>query len=107
MYELDPEKPVPYVIPVESILGKLPVVPVRDFGSVPNGMRAQFPGALADRTPGARDGCPSGMSTHGRWAGPARYEQDARGAAARGADAAWRAGTAGPRWPGAPARLFT
>ena len=54
-------KPVLYVIPVESILGKLPVVPVGDFGSpgsVPNGMRKQCPDALADRTPGAGDGCP-------------------------------------------------
>jgi hypothetical protein len=58
LYELDPKKPVLYVVPVESILGKLPVVPVGDFGSVPNGMRAQFPNALADRTPGAGDGCP-------------------------------------------------
>ena len=49
-----------YVILVESILGKLPVVPVGDFGSVLNGMRrrTQFPDALADRTPGAGDGCP-------------------------------------------------
>ena len=58
LYELDPKMPVLYVVPVESILGKLPVVPVGDFGSVPNGMRAQFPNALADRTPGAGDGCP-------------------------------------------------
>ena len=58
LYELDPKKPVLYVIPVESILGKLPVVPVGDFGSVPNGMRKQCPDALADRTPGAGDGCP-------------------------------------------------
>ena len=58
LYELDPKKPVLYVVPVESIIGKLPVVPVGDFGSVPNGMRAQFPNALADRTPGAGDGCP-------------------------------------------------
>ena len=46
----------------DSILGKLPVVPVGDFGTVPHSMRAQiaaqFPGALADRTPGAGDGCP-------------------------------------------------
>jgi len=58
LYELDPKKPVLYVVPVESILGKLPVVPVGDFGTVPHGMRAQFPGALADRAPGAGDGCP-------------------------------------------------
>ena len=56
LYELDPKKPVLYLISVESILGKLPVVPVGDGGSVPNGMRTQFPDVLADRTPGAGDG---------------------------------------------------
>ena len=58
LYELDPKKPVLYVVPVESILGKLPVVPVGDFGTVPYVMRAQFSGALADRAPRAGDGCP-------------------------------------------------
>ena len=57
LYELDPKKPVLYVVPVESILGKLPVVPFGDLGTVPYGMRAQFPGATADRSPGAGDGC--------------------------------------------------
>ena len=56
--DICPKHMISYFIPVESILGKLPVVPVGDFGSVPNGMRAQFPCALADRTAGAGDGCP-------------------------------------------------
>ncbi len=47
-----------YVVPVESILGKLPVVPVGDFGTVHYHMRVHCPGALADRAPGAGDGCP-------------------------------------------------
>ena len=62
LYELDPKKPVLYVMPVLSILGKLPVVPVGESGAVPHSMCAQFPGALAvvvaDHTPGAGDGCP-------------------------------------------------
>jgi hypothetical protein len=33
LYELDYKKPVLYVIPIESILGKLPVVPVGDTGT--------------------------------------------------------------------------
>ena len=33
LFELDPKKPVLYVVPVESILGKLPV---GDFGTVPH-----------------------------------------------------------------------
>ena len=46
-----------YVVPVESILVKLPVVPVGDFGTVSHGMSAQLPGALADHTPVAGDSC--------------------------------------------------
>jgi hypothetical protein len=58
LLELDPKKPLLYIVHVESILGKLLVVPVGDFGTVPHGTRAQFPGAVADCTPGAGDGCP-------------------------------------------------
>ena len=58
LFELDPQKPVLYVVPVESIIGKLPVVPVGDFGTVPHGMRAHFPGAVPDGAPGSGDGCP-------------------------------------------------
>ena len=51
---LYPTKPIVFVVPVESILGKLPVIPVGEFGTVPDGMRAQFLGALTDRTAHAR-----------------------------------------------------
>ena len=40
-------------------------------------MRTQFPDALADRTPGAGDGCPvwyvNSWADIGLWAGPARH----------------------------------
>ena len=46
-----------WVVPVESIIGKVPVVPVGDTGTVPHGMGASFPGAYGDSRPGAGDGC--------------------------------------------------
>ena len=48
-----------YVLPVESILGKLPVVPVGDTGTIPYSMRqhaADFVGAAFDTREGAGDG---------------------------------------------------
>eukprot|EP00291_Cryptomonas_curvata_P013246 CAMPEP_0172178674 /NCGR_PEP_ID=MMETSP1050-20130122/16175_1 /TAXON_ID=233186 /ORGANISM="Cryptomonas curvata, Strain CCAP979/52" /LENGTH=137 /DNA_ID=CAMNT_0012851435 /DNA_START=17 /DNA_END=431 /DNA_ORIENTATION=+ len=57
VYELDYKKPILYVIPIQSILGKLPVVPVGDTGTIPHHMRNTFPGAPGDRRPGAGDGC--------------------------------------------------
>ena len=57
VYELDYKKPILYVIPVQSILGKLPVVPVGDTGTIPYHLRNTFPGAPGDRRPGAGDGC--------------------------------------------------
>jgi hypothetical protein len=36
VYELDYQKPILYVIPIQSILGKLPVVPVGDTGTIPS-----------------------------------------------------------------------
>ena len=51
MYELDYKKPILYVIPIDSILGKLPVVPVGDTGTIPHRLRNHFPGA-----PGAPGG---------------------------------------------------
>ena len=57
VYELDYKKPVLYVIPIESILGKLPVVPVGHTGTIPHHLRNVFPGAPGDRRPGAGDGC--------------------------------------------------
>ncbi len=57
LYELDYKKPILYFIPIESILGKLPVVPVGDTGTIPHCPRNLFPGAPDDRRPGSADGC--------------------------------------------------
>ena len=57
LYELDHRKPVLYVISVEHILGKLPLVPVGDTGTIPHHLSNLFPGAPGDRRPGAGDGC--------------------------------------------------
>ena len=57
VYELDHRKPVLYVIPIENIVGKLPVVPVGDTGTVSHHLRNLFPGAPGDRKPGSGDGC--------------------------------------------------
>ena len=35
LFELDPKNPIIYVLPIENILGKLPVVPVGDAGTIP------------------------------------------------------------------------
>ena len=39
MYERRVEKQVFYVLPIKSILGKLPVVPVGDTGAIPYSQR--------------------------------------------------------------------
>ena len=57
LHELDHRKPILYVIPVESILGKLPVVPVGDTGTIPHRLRNNFSWAPGDRRPGSGDGC--------------------------------------------------
>ncbi len=61
VYELDYKKPILYVVPIQSILGKLLVVtvPVGNTGTIPHHMRNTFPGAPgdSDRRPGAGDGC--------------------------------------------------
>ena len=54
VYELDYKKPVLYIMPIQSILGKLPVVPVGDTCTIQHHLRNTFPG---DRRPGAGDGC--------------------------------------------------
>ncbi len=69
VYELDYTKPILYVIPIQSILGKLPVVPVGDTGAIPYHLRNTFPGASGDRQLGAGDGCRCGSSTRGLWDG--------------------------------------
>ena len=54
------ENEVLYVIPVESILSKLPVVPVGDTGTIPHTMRAErareLVGARCNREIGKGDG---------------------------------------------------
>ena len=48
-----------YVLPIESILGKLPVVPVGTTGTIPNSMRqsaADFVDAAFDTAVGAASG---------------------------------------------------
>ncbi len=59
VYELDYKKPILYVIPIQSILGKLPVVPVGDTGTIPYHLRNTFSGApcQCDRRMGAGNGC--------------------------------------------------
>ncbi len=61
IYELDRDYKKPlallYVIPTESILGKLPVVPVGDTGTISHRLHDHFPGAPGDHRPGSGDGC--------------------------------------------------
>ena len=57
VYELDYKKPILYVIPIDSILGKLPVVPVGDTGTIPHRLRNHFEGAPGDCREGSGDGC--------------------------------------------------
>ena len=56
LYELDYKKPILYVVPIQSILGKLPVVPVGDTGTIQHRMRNPFSGTPGDRRPGSGDG---------------------------------------------------
>ncbi len=48
VYELDYKKPILYVIPIQSIVCKLPVVPVGDTGTIPYHLRNTFSGAPCD-----------------------------------------------------------
>ena len=58
VYERRPDNQVFYVLPVESILDKLPVVPVGETGTIPHCMRhgEDFVGAAFDTREGAGDG---------------------------------------------------
>ena len=59
VYERRADNQVFYVLPVESILGKLPVVPVGEAGTIPYCMRQHaedFVGAAFDTREGAGDG---------------------------------------------------
>ena len=69
LYELDHRNPILYVIPIQSILGKLPVVPVGDTGTIPHHLRSHFSWApgTAGRVPAMDAGC--GLSTRGHWDG--------------------------------------
>jgi hypothetical protein len=51
IHELEHKRPILYVILIEHILGKLPVVPLGDTGTIPH------LGAPGDRRPDAGDGC--------------------------------------------------
>jgi hypothetical protein len=58
VYERQPDNLVFYVLPVDSTLGKLPVVPVGDKGTIPYCLRqhaADFVGSAFDTTQGAGD----------------------------------------------------
>jgi hypothetical protein len=60
VYERREQAHVLYVIPVSSILGRLPVVPVGEKGTIPFDMRresADFPGASCDESENSGDGC--------------------------------------------------
>ena len=67
IYELLPEKQVVYVLPIMSVLGRLPVIWAGHTGTIPfkyrtcccNGAhRYDSTLAKADTSPGAEDGCP-------------------------------------------------
>ena len=60
LYERRQNKQVLYVIPISSILGKLPLVPVGDTGTIPFSMRDELhevDGASCDTKQGEGDGC--------------------------------------------------
>ncbi len=59
VYELKRDSQVLYVLPVESVLGKLPVVPIGDTGTIPFAMRQNardFADAAFDNSEGSGDG---------------------------------------------------
>jgi hypothetical protein len=66
VYERRPDNQVLYILPVESIHGKLPVVPVGDAGTIPYPTRLQhtedFVSAAFDIREGVAGG---GISTRG------------------------------------------
>ncbi len=77
VYERQPDNQVFYVLPAESILGKLPVVPVGDTGRIPYCMRQHaedFVCAAFD-TRGAVTEAGGGISTRGPWAGYSNAEE--------------------------------
>jgi hypothetical protein len=60
LYERCEQAQVLYVIPVSSVLGRLPLVPVGATGTIPFAMcreAADFPGAFCDKSANSGDGC--------------------------------------------------
>ena len=60
LYERKQNQQVLYVIPISSILGKLPLIPFGDTGTIPFSMRDELDevdGASCDSRPGEGDGC--------------------------------------------------
>ena len=87
IYKTLPGKEVVYVLPITSILGRLPVVRAGDTGTIPfsyrdgcrNGAHHNNQGLTkADTSPGAWDGCPmffvNSWALARRWADPAIRE---------------------------------
>ncbi len=72
VYERCEQAQVLYVIPVSSILGHLPLVPVGATGTIPFAMRresADFPGAFCDKSANSGDGCRWWYVNAGPWDG--------------------------------------
>ena len=63
LYELDPRLPRLFVLPISSVLGKVPLVRAGHTGTIPYSMRGEakerryYPGAKCDTKEGAGDGC--------------------------------------------------
>jgi hypothetical protein len=60
VYERREQAQVLYLIPVSSILGRLPLVPVGATGTIPFAMRreaADFPGAFCEKSANSGGGC--------------------------------------------------
>ena len=63
LYELNPHLPRLFVLPICSVLGKLPLVRAGHTGTIPYCMRGEakerryYPGATCDSKEGAGDGC--------------------------------------------------
>ena len=55
LYERKQNQQVVYVIPISSILGKLPLIPVGDTGTIPFSMRDEVDEASCDTKPGEGD----------------------------------------------------
>ena len=61
LYELDPHLPRLFVLPISSVLGKLPLVRAGHTGTIPYSMRGEakerkyYPGAKCDSKEGAGD----------------------------------------------------